>query len=444
MPQSTGSEYGSFDADQPPSQALVDDCVHCGFCLPTCPTFVLWGEEMDSPRGRIYLMRAALDGAPINDAMVRHVDNCLGCMACLTACPSSVHYDELISATKGQIERRYRRPFTERLKRSIVFALFPYPKRLRVVRSFLRVYQRSGIERAVRSLGLMRLAPPFLRTMESIAPPITASSPIATITHASGTRRGSVGLLTGCVQGSFFPQVNEATVRVLTAEGFDVVAPREQGCCGALSAHSGRLHEAQRFARQLIDVFEDAGVETVIVNSAGCGSSMKEYGHLLAGDRVYQERADRFASKTMDVAEFLANIDSVALRHELGIEVAYHDACHLGHAQRVREQPRSVLSAIPGLMINEIAESEICCGSAGVYNIFQSEAAQTLGIRKANNVSATNASMLVAANPGCTMQIAAYLKQNGHEIPVAHTIQIVDASIRAVSVDQLIAELGND
>ncbi|HUY06145.1 MAG TPA: heterodisulfide reductase-related iron-sulfur binding cluster [Acidimicrobiales bacterium] len=425
---------GSFDEHDPPSRELVDDCVHCGFCLSTCPTFVLWGEEMDSPRGRIYLMRAALDGAPINDSMVGHFDNCLGCMSCLSACPSNVQYDQLIGATRGQIERQYHRPWQERLKRSLIFALFPYPKRLRVVRVFLRLYQRSGMQRVVRHLGLLNFAPPFLRTMESIAPTIGKRSFIPERSAASGVNRGSVGLLTGCVQGAFFPKVNEATVRVLNAEGFDVVAPKNQGCCGALSAHTGRLREARSFAKRLIDTFERAGVTTVIVNSAGCGSSMKEYPHLLAGDRRYQQRAEYFARNTKDIAEFLAEIEPLAVRHPLDIQIAYHDACHLGHAQRIKDQPRKVLGQIPGIYLKDIADGEICCGSAGVYNIFQPVPARELGLRKAAQVALTGASLLVAANPGCTMQIATALEARGTPLPVAHTIELVDASIRNLGV----------
>ena len=441
MSISKASGLGSFDSDHPPSRELVDDCVHCGFCLSTCPTFVLWGEEMDSPRGRIYLMRAALDGAPISDSMVGHLDNCLGCMSCLSACPSSVHYDQLITATRGQIERRYKRPRSERLKRELVFAVFPYPRRLRVVRTFLRLYQRSGMRGIVGRLGLLNMAPPFVRTMESIAPTIGERTEIAQLSVAGATKRGTVGLLTGCVQGAFFPKVNEATVRVLTAEGFDVLAPKSQGCCGALSAHTGRLKEARGFAKRLIDSFERAGVSTVIVNSAGCGSSMKEYTHLLAGDRRYQERAERFAHNTKDIAEFLAEIDPIADRHPLPIEIAYHDACHLGHAQRVKSQPRKVLAQIPGIDLKEIADGELCCGSAGVYNIFRPDPARELGRRKADQVALTGAELLVAANPGCTMQIAAALSSRGTPLPVAHTIELVDASIRNLAVDEFISGL---
>ncbi len=422
--------FGSFDGEHPPSKALIDDCVHCGFCLPACPTFVLWGEEMDSPRGRIYLMRAALDGGEITGEMVKHFDSCLGCMSCVTSCPSGVQYDKLIEATRGQVERLYRRPLADRLKRAMVFSIFPFPHRLRIVRTLLKIYQSSGLQTFIRAARVLRLFPPSLRAMESIAPKIARSESLPEFSSAIGTSRGTVGLLLGCVQGAFFPEVNEATVRVLTAEGYNVVAPAHQGCCGALSGHSGRLHEAQGFARRLIDCFESAGVDTIITNSAGCGSSMKEYGQLLSGDRIYQERAQQFADHTVDIAEFLANTTPLSTRHPLAITIAYHDACHLGHAQRIREQPRSLLLQIPQLSIVEITESEICCGSAGVYNIFQSEAASALGERKAGFVSLTNADLLIAANPGCSLQISAALQQRGNNMPAAHTIELLDASIQ--------------
>jgi glycolate oxidase iron-sulfur subunit len=277
--------------------------------------------------------------------------------------------------------------------------------------------------------------------MEEIAPRIGPMHPIAACTTATTTRRGTVGLLTGCVQGSFFPQVNEATVRVLTAEGFDVVAPRDQGCCGALSGHVGREHEAQRFARSIIDLFEQSGVETVIVNSAGCGSAMKEYVHLLSGDNRYSARAERFSRMTADIAEFLYGIDAVAPRHPLPIAIAYHDACHLGHAQRIKSQPRELLGGIPGLEVREVAESDLCCGSAGVYNILQPEAAAELGARKAQNVVSTGAQLVVAANPGCTMQITTAAARAGTPLKTAHTIEIIDASIRGVPVDELLTIL---
>lgn len=424
----------AFDDHHPPDRELADDCVHCGFCLPACPTYLLWGEEMDSPRGRIYQMEAGLAGAPLDDTMVRHMDQCLGCMACVTACPSGVQYDKLIEATRAQIDRRYRRPAADRLRRGLIFRIFPYPKRLRALRGPLRAYQASRLGSVVSRLPM----PALLKTMESLAPTLGRPPSIAGRTPAVGPRRHTVGLLLGCVQGAFFPDVNAATVRVLSAEGCEVVVPAGQGCCGALSAHAGRESEALRFARALIDTFTRSGVETVISNAAGCGSNMKDYAHLLRDDPAYAERAADFAGRVRDVTEFLAEIGPVAPRHPLELRVAYHDPCHLQHAQGLRRQPRSVLGDIPGLAVTEVAESEMCCGSAGIYNLLQPAAATELGERKARHVLNTGAELLVTGNPGCWMQIATTLAKLGHQLPVTHTVQMIDASISGLPAPTLV------
>jgi glycolate oxidase iron-sulfur subunit len=429
--------HGAFDDHHPPSAELVSDCVHCGFCLPTCPTYALWGEEMDSPRGRIYLMRSGLEGEPMTDSMVQHFDACLGCMACVTACPSGVQYDRLIEATRAQVERHHERTPKDRALRNAVFALFPYPRRLRALRGPLRAYQRSGLPRVVRRSGLLERLAPRLAVMESLAPPLEKRERLPERVPAVGTRRAVVGLLTGCVQGEFFPGVNAATARVLAAEGCDVIVPRRQGCCGALSVHNGREDEARRFARRTIDTFERAGVDTVVVNAAGCGSSMKEYADLLADDPAYAERAERLAGRVRDVSEFLAELGPVAPRHPLEVSVAYHDACHLGHAQGVRAQPRALLRQIPGLELREIPEAALCCGSAGIWNVLNPEPARELGDRKAANIAATGASLLVTANPGCLMQVAASLDRRGARLGMAHTVEVLDASIRGLPVSAL-------
>jgi glycolate oxidase iron-sulfur subunit len=427
----------AFDEHHPPSAELVADCVHCGFCLPTCPTYALWGEEMDSPRGRIYLMNQGLEGEPMTPAMVQHIDRCLGCMACVTACPSGVQYDKLIEATRAQVERRFERPKADKALRGAIFAFFPYPRRLHLTRGPLRLYQRSGLSRRLRRSGALRRISPTLAAMEALAPPIGPAERVPTHTRARGQRRGTVGILLGCVQREFFPGVNAATVRVLAAEGFDVVAPATQGCCGALSVHNGREDEAQRFARALIDEFDSAGVDAVVVNAAGCGSSMKEYADLLADDPAYASRARQFTDRVRDISEFLAQQGSVAPRHPLPVTIAYHDPCHLGHAQGIREQPRELLRAIPGLQLREIAEADLCCGSAGIYNILQPLAARELGERKAANVLRTRAQMLVTANPGCLMQVASSLEGSGVQIALAHTVEVLDASIRGLPVASL-------
>jgi glycolate oxidase iron-sulfur subunit len=419
----------AFDEHRPPAAELVADCVHCGFCLPSCPTYALWGEEMDSPRGRIYLMNQGLSGEPLSDSMVTHFDRCLGCMACVPACPSGVQYDRLIEATRAQVERRHRRSPRDRALRGAIFALFPYPRRLRALRAPLAAYQRSGLQRLVRRSGLLELVP-ALATMEAVAPPIRPAPRLPERVAARGPRRAVVGLLTGCVQGAFFPEVNAATARVLALEGCDVVIPRRQGCCGALSVHNGREAEAQAFARRLIAEFEAAGVERVVVNAAGCGSSMKEYAELLADDPAYADRAAAFAGRVRDVSEVLVELGPVATRHPVPATVAYHDACHLAHAQGVRSQPRELLRAIPELTVREIADPELCCGSAGIYNLLHPGPAAELGDRKAANVLATGADLLVTANPGCLLQIAAAVRRAGGQLGLAHTVEVLDRSLR--------------
>ncbi|TCO42572.1 glycolate oxidase iron-sulfur subunit [Kribbella antiqua] len=424
----------SFDDHRPPSAELLADCVHCGFCLPTCPTYVLWGEEMDSPRGRIHLMDQVRQGEPLSPSTVQHFDACLGCLACVTACPSGVQYDVLISATRAQVERNHERPTGQRALRTAIFQLFPYPRRLRALRGPLRLHQRSGLSRLLRRSRLLQRISPSLAAMESLAPPLSRAERVPERVAAAGERRGVVGMLLGCVQREFFPGVNAATARVLAAEGFDVIAPASQGCCGALSAHSGREPEAQRFARKLIDTFEQAGVDAVVVNSAGCGSSMKEYAELLADDPSYSDRAAAFVDRVRDISEFLVEVGTVAPRHPLEVTVAYHDACHLAHAQGVRSQPRELLRAIPGLELREIKDSAICCGSAGIYNLLNPEPAQELGDAKAKNVLATGAALLVTANPGCLMQVTSSLERQGKSMATAHTVEVLDASIRGQSL----------
>jgi glycolate oxidase iron-sulfur subunit len=427
----------AFDDVRPPRPELVADCVHCGFCLPTCPTYVLWGEEMDSPRGRIHLIGQGLSGEPLSDSMVEHFDNCLGCMSCVTACPSGVKYDRLIEDTRGQIERRHPRTPKDRALRTAIFALFPYPRRLRLLRGPLRAYQASGLQRLVARTGLLERLGPTLATLESLAPKLGSVPKPPKLVRARGTRRAVVGMLTGCVQSAFFPDVNSATVRILAAEGCDVILPRGQGCCGALSVHNGRTDEAQRFARRLIDTFADTGMDYFVVNAAGCGSSLKEYGELLAGDPAYASRAREFAAKVRDLSELLTELGPVATRHPLPVTVAYHDACHLAHAQGVRAQPRALLNGIPGLELREIADPEICCGSAGIWNVLHPEPAAELGDRKARTVLATGAELLVTANPGCLMQVAAALRRQGASIALAHTAQVLDASIRNLGARSL-------
>ena len=423
----------AYDAHHPPAAELIDQCVHCGFCLPVCPTYILWKEEMDSPRGRIYLMKMAAEGdASINKTWVGHFDACLGCMACMTACPSGVDYGKLIEATRAQIERRYERPAAEKRFRRFLFSTFTRPERLRLLALPLRLYQQTGLDKLVRRLGIPKLLPKRFQAMEALLPRVPAQERVPELSPAQGEKRRRVGLLLGCVQRVFFPQVNAATARVLAAEGCEVVAPEAQPCCGALLVHTGEEEQAIRFARRTIDLFEKAEVDTVIINAAGCGSNMKDYGHLLRDDPEYAERAKAFSAKCRDIFEFLAELEPRAQRHPLPIRVAYHDACHLQHAQKIRSQPRTVLTGIPNLEILEIPEAAVCCGSAGIYNLVQPEAAAELGDRKVSHVAEVNPDMVVSANPGCLLQLQSALARAGRKVPVHHGIELVDASIRGV------------
>ena len=468
--RATGAGHGVEGAEQRVRSA-AKDCVHCGFCLPACPTYQLWGEEMDSPRGRIHLVSQLLDGAPLTAATAAHFDRCLGCMACMTACPSGVQYDQIIEAARewtetagggvggspgaglpetaaavapGGAEPQTRRSLSERLTRAAIFALFPYRRRLRVAIAPLRLAQRTGADRLLARSGLVAALSPAADKALRLAPPPGRRMPSGQLPSrvaARGQRRAVVGMLTGCVQSVFYPGVNAATARVLAAEGCDVIIPRSQGCCGALSLHSGRSAEGIRFARQTIETFEAAQVDVIVVNSAGCGSTMKEYSRLfgqLAADGGSAEaastaaRAAALSSRVRDLAEFLDALGPVAERHPVQVRAVYHDACHLGHAQGITAAPRSLLRAIPGLDLAELRDAGVCCGSAGVYNLLQRDAAAALGARKADSVAASGASLLISANPGCTLQISAALAERGVTLRTAHTAEILDASINGV------------
>jgi glycolate oxidase iron-sulfur subunit len=417
-----------------PLEALIDKCVHCGFCLPTCPSYIVLGQEMDSPRGRIYVMKAGVEGrATIDAGVVRHFDTCLGCMACETACPSGVRYAPLIEETRAAIEHHHRRPLGERIFRDLLFRLLPYPNRLRRMAKPLALV--NALRRYPRLLALMPLT---LRNLVALAPEASRAAVAKEIparTPAAGTARLRVGLVTGCVQRVFFGHVNDATVRVLSAEGCDVLAPAQQGCCGALALHSGRDDEARAFARDLIRTFEQADVDWIVVNAAGCGSSMKTYGELFRNDPEWAERARTFAEKVRDVTEVLDGLGKPqAPRNRMDIRVAYHDACHLGHAQGVRQPPRDLLKAIPGVTLVPVAESDICCGSAGIFNLVQPEMAAELGQRKAAMIADAQPDIIATTNPGCMLQIGAAFRAAGQDRPIVHVVEILDASIRGVEL----------
>ena len=405
---------GVWDTAQAPSVKLLEDCVHCGFCLPTCPTYALWGEEMDSPRGRIQLMQLGHEQPTLSEEMVTHLDRCLGCMACVTACPSGVKYDQLLLQARPQIERHHDRSLADRAFRRLIFEVFPHPGRLRAMVPMLALQRRVGGERLL-PRRLRRL-----RAMAELTPQVRLRatwSRLAEVTPARGTKRGTVALLQGCVQRVFFSHVNRATVAVLAAEGFEVHAPRQPRCCGSLQLHTGYEEAARERAHETVAAL--GAYETVIVNAAGCGSGMKDYSHLIDNSA--------FAGKVKDVFEFLAEVEPRAKRNPLALRVAYHDACHLAHAQGIRRQPRELLRGIPELELVEPSEWELCCGSAGVYNMLMPDAAADLGTRKAKNLAATEPDVIAAANPGCLVQIAPYLDR---PIPMVHPIELLARSLR--------------
>jgi len=421
-----------------PDRKLIDECVHCGFCLPACPTYQTWGQEMDSPRGRIYLMKAHSEGrVPLSGTIVEHFDRCLGCLACVTACPSGVQYDVLIEQTRAEIERVHPRSVWDRLFRTLLFALFPHPSRLRWLGLLQLAYERSGLRWLLCRAGVFQLLPPRLRQLEALAPSLSWSQlwvRLPAFSPAIGLRRRRVALLPGCVQRVYFPEVNAATQRVLTAEGCDVSVPRGLGCCGALSLHAGRESEAQGFARRAIALLEKQDVDVIVVNAAGCGSAMKHWPRLLAEDAEWRPRAEALTAKIKDITEFLAGLEPVAARQPLPLRLAYHDACHLSHGQGVRAEPRSLLRAIPGVELLEIPDGEQCCGSAGVYNLLEPASARQIGKRKADNILALRAEILVTANPGCTLQIRSQLGSAGSALRTAHPIEVLDASIRGTRI----------
>jgi glycolate dehydrogenase iron-sulfur subunit len=411
----------AWDEIHPPPLDLIRDCVHCGFCLPTCPSYAVFEDEMDSPRGRILLMRIGHEeGEVISEEMVTHFDRCLGCMACVTACPSGVQYDKLIERTRPQLERSEARSWRERAYRRAIFALFTHPGRLRaLVPGSALAPKLAPLAPTARLRALLSLAPP--------ASPLAAVRRLPKVRHTRApVRRGTVAFMQGCIQRVFFGDVNAATVRVLSAEGWEVHSPRQPRCCGALQIHAGVEDEALDLARATIAAYESYDV--IVANVAGCGSAMKDYGHLLGDDPAWAERAAAFSAKVRDVHELLAEHEPQAVRHPIQLRAAYHDACHLAHAQKVRAQPRELLRGIPGLELLEPAEWELCCGSAGIYNLLQPEAADQLGTRKAENLRATGAEAIAAANPGCALQISRHL-----DLPIYHPMTLLDLSLRGAT-----------
>jgi glycolate oxidase iron-sulfur subunit len=431
----------NFDLQNPPQAKLIDACVHCGFCLSTCPSYRVLGTEMDSPRGRIYLMDAINQGeATVDSTTAQHFDSCLGCLACVTTCPSGVKYDELIGATRPQIERNLDRSLPDRLIRTLIFNLFPYPHRLRHLLPPLWFYQTSGLQQLIRQTGILKRLTPRLAAMEAILPKVTDRSwdrDLPDVIPPQGEKRYRVGMVLGCVQRLFFSPVNEATARVLTANGCEVVIPPSQGCCAALPAHQGQEAQAQALARQMIDSFLDQDLDAVIINAAGCGHTLKEYGQILGNDPEYRNKARQFSAKVKDVHEFLAEIKLTAKLHPLtsgDLTLVYQDACHLIHGQKISLQPRQLLTQIPGVQLREPLDAGLCCGSAGIYNMLQPETADELGRQKAHNLINTGASIIASPNPGCSLQIQKHLDLQGSQVKLFHPVELLDYAIRGQQI----------
>jgi glycolate oxidase iron-sulfur subunit len=418
------SDLIAFDK---PQQADLDRCVHCGLCLNACPTYRELRVEMDSPRGRIYQMVQVADGAPISPSYVEHIELCLACRGCETACPSGVQYGRLVEAARAEIENKTRRPWRERALRWLVFrGLLPSRLNLEIAGALLYLYQASGLKRVTSMLGFL---PARLREVESLAPEIETPFFFAyygKTLPAEGARRYRVALLGGCIANISFARLNEATVRVLRKNGCEVSIPANQSCCGALHVHAGIRDEARKLARRNIDALLEGGFDAIITNAGGCGSTLKEYWELLEHDSEYAEKARRFSTLVKDVNEFLASIELNPQMRPLPLTVTYQDSCHLAHGQKIRSAPRKLLASVPGLELREMQLSDLCCGSAGVYNVAHTGMAMALLKKKMEHVNATEAGVIAASNPGCMLQLRAGVRKFGRGQRVAHVVEILD------------------
>ncbi len=419
---------GGFSGTDVPEPELLRACVHCGMCLSSCPTYRMTGQEMSSPRGRLWLMNAVAEGRlnlldPVFDEQMYQ---CLNCRACEAVCPSGVHYGPLVEASRAQLEQHRPRPLWQRAVRKVALGwLFDDLSRLRGVVGAIRLYQRTGLQTLARRTGVLRVM--GLAEVEAMTPHISRRFLIP------GTERwrpqrpaAAVQLFNGCVMGTVFADTNRAAARVLAHNGNAVDVPVGQGCCGALHVHSGMMEEARRLARRNIEAFEATGDDPIIVTAAGCGAALKEYSYLLKDDPEYAERAKKFSERIHDVTEYLAKRPLQEPPRRLERTVTYQEPCHLAHAQRITEQPRKLLKSIPGLQLKEMRESSLCCGSAGIYNLIRREMANDLGDRKAQNILATDAQEVITANPGCAMQLRACLDRKGNRMPVRHIVEVLD------------------
>ena len=416
-----------------PRQIDLDRCIHCGLCLNACPTYRELGLEMDSPRGRIYQMVQVSEGRMnINPSYIEHIDLCLACRGCESACPSGVEYGKLVEAARAQIETQVRRPLAARLFRGFIFGFLLQSRLgLGVAGALLYLYQASGLQRLIRLSGLLKSL--GLEKIELLSPPVEAPfffPQIGRVFPTSEAQRYKVALLAGCIANVCFARLNEATVRVLLKNGCDVHIPREQTCCGALHVHSGLREQARKLARKNIEAFEDGGYDAILTNAAGCGSTLKEYDELLADDPAWAERARSFVKRVKDINEFLASIELNPKMGRVEAVVTYQDSCHLAHGQKVRAAPRKLLAAIPGLEFREMPLADLCCGSAGIYNVVHNDMAMSILEKKMGNVALTGADVITTANPGCMLELRAGTQLFGKGQRVAHVVEILDEAYR--------------
>jgi len=434
--EANGSGYGPGEA---PRWADYSRCVRCGLCLNACPTYRELGLEMDSPRGRIYqVIQVERGRLPLGESFVRHIDLCLDCRACETACPSGVEYGKLVEAARGQIEKYYKRPPLAALLRKLFFyEILPYRQRLEVAGKILRFYQRSGLEKLVLASRLLKILPWNMERVAGLAPRMEKpffTERLGTVVPAVGTRRYRVAFFAGCIANLSFARLNDATVRVLAKNGCEVVIPAEQGCCGALHVHAGIRDLARKLAKRNIRAFLSDGYDAVITNAAGCGSVLKEYPLLFEEEeREYLEPAQAFSGKLRDVTEFLAGIDFNKEFAVTRLRATYQDSCHLAHAQKIRSAPRKLLAAVPGLELVELKESEICCGSAGIYNVVHNDLAERLLQSKMRRVDETKADLILTANPGCLLQLRAGISRAGGERRVLHVVELLDEAYQGLA-----------
>jgi glycolate oxidase iron-sulfur subunit len=437
VPVDISAGPSGFSGPDQPQYSVYSHCVHCGLCLNHCPTYRLWGREADSPRGRIRQIELVDQGKlELGDAFVTHIDRCLDCRACETACPSGVHYGELVETARAQIEQHYKRPFFSRLVRNFVYRdLLPFPQRIATAAKFLRFYQRSGLATLARKTGILKLL--GLEDREKLLPTIDSEfffSDLGKTYPAQGKRRARVALFAGCVAQVTFSELNRATIRVLQANGCDVVVPAAQVCCGALPNHAGVRDVARNLARANFAAFNPQEFDAILTNAAGCGSTLKEYDHLFTEKEPEYPQALAFKSKVRDITEYLAGLGIVTpLRplKPLYLRVTYHDSCHLLHGQKVRNAPRDLLKQIPGLELVELPHSDICCGSAGVYNVTQTKASLELLDDKMKNIASIKPEVIVTANPGCLLQLRAGVKRANGKQEVMHVVELLDRSMRA-------------